>query len=185
MTLQVEKQPGSVQDELYFLQDWREPLLKAMTQGNWGLNFIRPINPPSKGCTWIPVAIKLFTKWVEAVAMTKATGCAPFNRWYSISHTTLTPYYPKGNGQAKVFNKRLLKILEKMTKENGKEWKEELPTVLWAHRTAKAQATDSSPFSLVYGTGAIIPIDSIRPVVKLVEIAGIPREDIGSCERNA
>jgi len=55
--------------------------------------------------------------------------------WYSISHMTSTPYYPKGNGQAKASNKRLLKILGKMTKENGKGWKEELPTALWAHRT--------------------------------------------------
>ena len=47
--------------------------------------------------------------------------------WYCISHTTLTPYYPKGNGLVEASNKRLLKILGNMTKENGKGWKEELP----------------------------------------------------------
>ena len=30
--------------------------------------------------------------------------------WYSISHTTSTSYYPKENGQADAFNKRLLKM---------------------------------------------------------------------------
>ena len=30
--------------------------------------------------------------------------------WYSISHMTSTPYYPKVNGQAEASNKRLLKI---------------------------------------------------------------------------
>ncbi|XP_050242111.1 uncharacterized protein LOC126691074 [Quercus robur] len=35
MTLRVEKQPGLVQDELCFPQDWRKPLLKAMTQGKY------------------------------------------------------------------------------------------------------------------------------------------------------
>ncbi|XP_023929211.1 uncharacterized protein LOC112040557 [Quercus suber] len=64
-----------------------------------------------------------------------------------------------------------------MTKENGKGWKEELPTTLWAHRTAKSQVTGASPFSLVYGIEAVIPIDLVRSVVKLVEIAGIPKED--------
>ena len=98
--------------------------------------------------------------------------------WYSISHTTSTLYYPKRNGQAKASNKRLLKILGKMTKENGNGWKEELPTALWAHRIAKSQATRALPFSLIYGTEAIIPIDLVRPAVKLAEIAGIPREDI-------
>ena len=60
---------------------------------------------------------------------------------------TSTPYYPKVNGQAKTSNKRLLKLLGKMTKENGKGWKEELPTALWAHRIAKSQVTRASPFS--------------------------------------
>ena len=64
-----------------------------------------------------------------------------------------------------------------MTKENGKEWKEELPRALWAHKTTKSQATGASPFSLVYGTETIIPIDLVRPAMKLAEIAGIPRED--------
>ena len=53
--------------------------------------------------------------------------------WYSISHTTSTPYYPKGNGQVETSNKRLLKILGKMTKENGKGWKKELPKIGRAH----------------------------------------------------
>ena len=97
--------------------------------------------------------------------------------WYSISHTTSTLYYPKGNGQAETSNKRLLKILGKMTKENGKGWKKELPTTLWAHRTAKSQATRASSFSLVYSTEAVIPIDLVMPAVKLAEIARIPRED--------
>ena len=64
-----------------------------------------------------------------------------------------------------------------MTKENGKGWKEELPTALWAHRIVKSQATEASPFSLVYGTKVVILTDLVRLVVKLAEIAGIPRED--------
>ena len=97
--------------------------------------------------------------------------------WYSISHTTSISYYPKGNGQAEVSDKRLLNILKKMTKENGKGWKEELPTALWAHRTTKSQATGASPFSLVYGTKVVILIDLVRLAVKLAKIVGIPRED--------
>ena len=97
--------------------------------------------------------------------------------WYSISQTTSIPYYPKGIGQVEASNKRLLKILGKMTKENEKGWKEELPTSLWAHRTTISQATRTSPFSLVYGIEVVIPIDLVRPVVKLPEIAGIPKED--------
>ena len=69
-----------------------------------------------------------------------------------------------------------------MTKENGNGWKEVLPTALWAYRTGKSQATGASPFSLVYGKEAIIPIELVRPAVKLAEIAGILR---GRCGSNA
>ena len=71
----------------------------------------------------------------------------------------------------------MLKISGKMTKEKGKEWRKELPTALWAHRIAKSQAIGTSPFSLVYGIEAIILIDLVRLVVKLVEKIGIPRDD--------
>ena len=40
-------------------------------------------------------------------------------------------------------------------------------------RIAKSQATRVSPFSLIYGIEAVIPIDVVKPVVKLAEI---PRE---------
>ena len=98
--------------------------------------------------------------------------------WYSITHTTSTPYYPKGNGQAEASNKRLLKILGNMIKDNGKGWREELLAILWAHRTVKSQAIGASPFYLVYGLEAIIPIDLVRPAMKLAEIAGVPQEDL-------
>ena len=88
----------------------------------------------------------------------------------------MTPYYPKGNGQVEASNKRLLKILGKISKENEKGWREELPTTLWAHRTAKSQVIGASPFSLVYGMKAIILIDLVKPTVKLAEILGVPRE---------
>ena len=65
-----------------------------------------------------------------------------------------------------------------MTKENEKAWKEELPTALWAYRTTKSQAIGASPFSLVYGTEVVIPIDLVRPTVELTKIVGIPRKDI-------
>ena len=37
-------------------------------------------------------------------------------------------------------------------------------------RTAKSQVTGVSPFSLIYGTEAVIPIDLVRPAMKLAEI---------------
>ena len=52
------------------------------------------------------------------------------------------------------------------------------PIALWAHKIAKLQATGVSTFSIDYGTKVIILIDLVRPIVKLEEIARIPRKDI-------
>ena len=198
------------EDEIHSSHQSLHPTVAPYPFHSLRVGFYRTYKPPSEGCIWILVATELFTKWVEAVALKKATSSSVANflwkniiccfgvpnkiisnnstpflnkdvcrltNWYFISHTASAPYYPKGNGQVQAFNKRQLKILRKMTKENGKGWKEELLIALWAHITAKSQATRAAPFSLVYGTKAIIPIDLVRPAVKLAEIARIPRED--------
>ena len=45
----------------------------------WGLDLIRPINPPSNGHIWILVVTEYFTKWVEVIPLKKATGTAVAN----------------------------------------------------------------------------------------------------------
>ena len=46
---------------------------------SWRLDFIGPINLPSKGCTWILVATEIFTKRVKVVAMKKAASSSMAN----------------------------------------------------------------------------------------------------------
>ena len=45
----------------------------------WGLDLVRPVNPPSRGYIWILVVTEYFTKWAEAVPLCKATGGAVAN----------------------------------------------------------------------------------------------------------
>jgi hypothetical protein len=41
----------------------------------------------------------------------------------------------------------------------GKRWLKELPSVVWSLRTTPSRATGFTPFFLVYGAEAILPID--------------------------
>jgi hypothetical protein len=41
----------------------------------------------------------------------------------------------------------------------GRRWVKELPSVVWSLRTTPSQATGFTPFFLVYGAEAILPID--------------------------
>ena len=56
---------------------------------------------------------------------------------------------------------RLKPRLYKELKDYGLKWIDELPKVVWALRTQVSRATRYSPFFLVYGSKAILPIDLI------------------------
>jgi hypothetical protein len=74
--------------------------------------------------------------------------------------------YPKTNRQVKKANslicsgikKRLLAPLKKAKSA----WIEELPSVLWSLRTTPNAATQETPFFLVHGAKAVLPVEVIH-----------------------
>jgi hypothetical protein len=56
-------------------------------------------------------------------------------------------------------------LKKKLGSKKGK-WAEELPYVLWADRTTPKNATGQTPFSLVFGTEAVIPIEMVVPTAR-------------------
>jgi hypothetical protein len=69
------------------------------------------------------------------------------------------PYYAQANGQAESSNKTLIKLIKKKIEENPKRWHEVLSGALWAHRISKHSVMKVTPFVLVYGKKAILPIE--------------------------
>ena len=55
-------------------------------------------------------------------------------------------------------NKNIKRILRKMV-ETSRVWSEKLPFALWAYRTSFRTSTGSTPYSLVYGMEALLPIE--------------------------
>ncbi|CAL9018255.1 unnamed protein product [Prunus brigantina] len=51
----------------------------------------------------------------------------------------------------------IFNCLKRRLEQRKGKWSEELPNVLWAYNTTKRKPTGESPFSLAYGTEAIIP----------------------------
>ena len=56
-------------------------------------------------------------------------------------------------------------LKKKLDKYKGK-WVDELSSVLWAYRTTPRSSTGESPFSLCYGTEAIIPTEIAHPTLR-------------------
>ena len=56
-------------------------------------------------------------------------------------------------------NKTIKDNLKKKLEQLKGTWADELPMVLWAHRTTPKEATGETPFSLVFRTKALIPAE--------------------------
>ncbi|XP_075478960.1 uncharacterized protein LOC142519822 [Primulina tabacum] len=67
--------------------------------------------------------------------------------------------YPHANGQTEVTNRIIVQALKVRLHGKGKNWVEELPSVLWAYRTTPRSSTRETPYSLVYGSEAVLLVE--------------------------
>ncbi|KAJ9536787.1 hypothetical protein OSB04_un000011 [Centaurea solstitialis] len=79
---------------------------------------------------------------------------------------TSTPRYPQSNGLAESSNKVIINSIRKRLKGAKGKWVDELPSVLWANRTTPRASTGQTPYSLVYGCEAVLPIEAQIPTAK-------------------
>ena len=77
--------------------------------------------------------------------------------------------YPQANGQTEVTNRTIVAGLQKRIGAARKGWVEELQGVLWAYRTTPRRATHETPFCLVYGSEAVIPIETSIATVRILD----------------
>jgi transposase InsO family protein len=86
---------------------------------------------------------------------------------FKIEHHNSSPYRPKMNGAVEAANKNIKKILQKMVK-TYKDWHEMLPFALHGYRTAVRTSTGATPFSLVYGMEAVLPVEVEIPSLRVL-----------------
>ena len=70
---------------------------------------------------------------------------------FLVVHHKSTPYYPRGNGQAKIKNKLLSAILTKICEVKRNDWEHKLHATLWAYKTTFKTSNGHNPFQLTYG----------------------------------
>ena len=79
-------------------------------------------------------------------------------RTYKVEHHKSSPYRPQVNGAVKAANKNIKKILSKMT-QTYRDWVDRLPYALWGYQTIVRTSIGATPFSLVYGSKAVLLVD--------------------------
>ncbi|GKA55705.1 reverse transcriptase domain-containing protein [Tanacetum coccineum] len=78
--------------------------------------------------------------------------------------------HPQSNGLVEIVNRSLGEGIKACLGEGNKNWIEELPHVLWAHRTMIKSSHGDTPFSLTYGTEAVIPAEIGMPTYHIAVV---------------
>ncbi|KAK3008934.1 hypothetical protein RJ639_014866 [Escallonia herrerae] len=123
----------------------------------------RPLLPDQLGLfTW--------TLYVDGSSNTSGSGAGIEQRFTSVAH-------PQTNGQTEVTNRTLLQGIKK--KLNGAKglWVDELPKILWAYNTTTRTSTGETPFSLSFGTDALIPVEIGLPSLRVVTDDPVQNEE--------
>eukprot|EP00253_Pinus_taeda_P029345 PITA_29345 len=142
-----------------------EPFMK------WSMDFVGPINPPSKQKSYIIVCTDYLTKWVETKAIKatieeKVVEFLRENIFYK--YKTSTPYHPQENGQVEVTNRALEEILTKVVSNSRKYWENRLVEATWANNTTWKTRTGFTPYELVYRKKALLSIEFEYNTLRLV-----------------
>ncbi|NHV87514.1 hypothetical protein, partial [Escherichia coli] len=73
------------------------------------------------------------------------------------------------NGQEESTNKILCTVLTKVVNESKTDWEQKLYSVLWAYRVAYKTAIGTTPFNMVYGLDAILPMEFWIPMLRVAK----------------
>ena len=95
---------------------------------------------------------------------------------YGIDKRTTSAYHPQTDGQTERFNRTMNDMLAQYVSKDEKDWDRWLPSVLFGYRTASHSSTGKSPFELLYGRCARLPIETKIPIVRDDEQAIPPQE---------
>nr|GEU91608.1 reverse transcriptase domain-containing protein [Tanacetum cinerariifolium] len=120
----------------------------------------RPFSEGPGKVKFLIVAMDYFTKWIKAKAVATITGG---QRFASVKH-------PQSNGLVERANRSLGEGIKARLGEGNKNWVEELPHVLWAYRTIIKSSHGDTPFSLTYGTKAVIPAEIEMPTYRTAAV---------------
>ncbi len=80
-----------------------------------------------------------------------------------------SPAYPQSNGQTEASNKTIIDEIKKRLEDAKGKWVEELPNFLWTFRTTPRWSTGETPFSLAYGSKAVVPLEIGLPTLRTFE----------------
>nr|GEW84006.1 reverse transcriptase domain-containing protein [Tanacetum cinerariifolium] len=100
----------------------------------------------------------------------------PFKDWCEklcIHHHFASVKHPQTNGLVERANQSLGEGIKARLDTKSKNWIEELPHVLWAHRTLIKSSNEDTPLSLTYETETVIPAEIGMPTLRTTKVDSV------------
>ncbi|GJZ45232.1 reverse transcriptase domain-containing protein [Tanacetum coccineum] len=97
----------------------------------------------------------------------------PFKSWcakLNIQQMNTAVAHPQANDLVERANKSLMEGIKTRLGRDMAGWVDKFPNVLWAHRTSLKQSNRETPFSLTYGSEAVIPAEIGMPTHRTIMI---------------
>ncbi|XP_058202690.1 uncharacterized protein LOC131317137 [Rhododendron vialii] len=96
---------------------------------------------------------------------------------FDFMQRTSSMYNAPATGLAEAFNKTLSNLLKKVVTKSRRDWHERIEKALWAYRTTYRTPTQATPYSLVYGVEAILPLERQIPSLRIALQEGLTDEE--------
>ncbi|XP_070039712.1 uncharacterized protein [Nicotiana tomentosiformis] len=160
----------------------------------WGLDVVGPLLKSSGRNLYILVATDYFSKWAEVVTLkeVKKENIASFIRVNIIYRLGIPRYIITDNGKP-FYNRLMNKICDlfgfkqrnssmynaaaNVISKSKRDWHDRMEEAVWAYRTTHRTPTQATPYALVYGVEAVLPLERQIPLLRLAIQEGITNEE--------
>ena len=85
---------------------------------------------------------------------------------YGVQKLQTSPYHAQTNGQVERMNQTIIRMIGKLEQDKKARWSEHLPEMLAAYNGTRSAVTGYSPYFLLFGRKARMPVDCLFPTLR-------------------
>ena len=85
---------------------------------------------------------------------------------YGVQKLRTSPYHAQTNGQVEWMNQTIICMIGKLEQDKKAHWSEHLPEMLSAYNGTRSAVTGYSPYFLLFGRKARMPVDYLFPTLR-------------------